>query len=131
VLFKNYPPLILLASIVVFVGCGGTSEIRNYQNTPIKSASGSKNMNDIRQAILSAGIQHGWKMRDIKQGLVVATKFSTGHMAKVDINYTTEHFNITYKDSSNFSYDGTNIQPTYNQWVKSLHKRISKNISKM
>ena len=130
-LFKSYAPLILLASIVAFIGCGSGSPIVNYNNSPIQAAAGKKNQKNIRRAIILAGTSTGWQMREVSQGMIVATRFSSGRMAKVDIKYTTESFNITYKDSSNFHYDGTNIHKTYNSWVKQLHKTIANNISKM
>ncbi len=130
-LFKNYSPLILIASIVVFMGCGSGSPIQNYNNSPIKASAGKKNQENIRRAIILAGTSTGWQMREVSKSQVFATRYSGGHMAKVEINYTTESFNITYKDSSNLQYDGTNIHKTYNSWVKKLYKTIKKNISKM
>ncbi len=130
-LFKNYAPLILVSSIVLFIGCGSGTQIVNYQNSPIQASAGKKNQENIRRAIILAGTSTGWQMQEVSKGVIIATRFSSGRMAKVDINYTTESFNITYKDSSNFHYDGTNIHKTYNSWVEQLHKTIAENLSTM
>jgi len=131
-LFKKYSPLILLATIIIFIGCGSsTNPVLNYQNSPVKTHSGIKNMTDIRRAIIVAGTSTGWKMEEVQQGMISATQFKGGHMAKVDITYTSQTFNINYKDSSNLQYNGTNISETYNKWVKILYKHIAKNLSKL
>jgi len=130
-LFKKYSPLILLATIVVFIGCGSASPVINYQNSPVETRTGSKNVADIRQAIIVAGSTTGWQMQETQQGRITATQFKGGHMAKIDITYTAQTFNINYKDSSNFQYTGTNISNTYNKWVKNLYKHIAKNLSKL
>jgi len=129
--FKSYAPLILLASIVVFMGCGSGTLVKNYENSPISAPAGKKNHENIRRAIIVAGTNTGWQMREVSKSHIVATSYRSGHMAKVDINYTTETFSINYKDSSSFQYDGTNIHKTYNSWVKKLYKTIKKNLSKM
>ena len=130
-LFKKHAPLILLASIVLFVGCASGSQVLNYNNTPVKSRSATLNMESMRRAIIIAGTNTGWQMQEVKLGLVIATKNHTGHSAKVEISYTTKNFSITYKDSSNLQYDGTKIHKTYNTWVKKLYKTIKNNLSKL
>ncbi|VAW97196.1 hypothetical protein MNBD_GAMMA21-1708 [hydrothermal vent metagenome] len=130
-LFKNHAPLILLASIFLFVGCASSNQVLNYNNAQVKSRSATISNKDMRRAIILAGTNSGWQMQEVKQGLVNATKFNTGHMAKVEITYNTKNFSINYVDSSNFQYDGTTIHKTYNKWVKVLYRNISKNLSRL
>lgn len=130
-LFKNLASLILLASIFLFVGCASNNQVLNYNNAQVKSRSATIGIKDMRRAIILAGTNTGWQMQEVKQGLVNATKFNTGHMAKVEITYNTKNFSINYVDSSNLQYDGTKIHKTYNEWVKSLYRNIKNNVSKL
>lgn len=112
-------------------GCGSGDPIVNYQNTPVVAKSGNKNLHDIKRAIVLAGSRIGWQMQPVRPGLIKATLFSQGFMAKVEINYSTEAYSIIYKDSSNLKYNGQTIHPTYNKWVSKLHKHIRNNIARL
>ena len=50
-------------------------------------------------------------------------------MAKVDINYNTKTYSITYKDSSDLDYDGTKIHKNYNGWIQNLDNAIKVQLS--
>jgi len=129
--FKKYALIAFCASIFAFVGCGSNDPIVNYNNSPVVAKSGNKNQKDVKRAIILAGTRVGWQIQDVKPGLITATRFSSGFMAKVDITYTSDTYSINYKDSSNFKYNGQTIHPTYNKWVEDLHKSIRTNIAKM
>ena len=132
-LFKKLAALgvISLALLMgTLAGCGKFDPILNVNNAPIEGA-GSKTMNNVKRAIILAGSRIGWQMQTVSDGHVVATLFRAGHMAKVNINYTSESYSITYKDSSNLEYNGETILGTYNRWVEELHKAIRKNLARM
>ena len=129
--FKRFALVTLITSMFIFIGCGNANPVLNYQNSPIKSSSGAKNLKDVRRAIILTGTRIGWQMQEASSGYIIATTFRGGHMAKVDIRYTAETFSIQYKDSSNLNYDGTNIHKTYNKWVKRLHNNIRSAIGRL
>ena len=121
----------LSISIFAFAGCGDGDMVLNYNNSPIVAKSSQKNIKSIRRAIILGGTRVGWQMKEKGNGQVVATKFSRGLMAQVNIKYTTETYAITYKDSSNLKYNGQTIHPTYNKWVADLNSAIKTNLSQM
>ena len=82
------------------------------------------NLNNIQAAILEAGLRVGWEMDVVSKGHIIATIFSNEHVAVVDIFYTTESYDIVYKDSKNMDYDGINIHNRYNRWILKLDKDI-------
>jgi len=128
---KKLALIALCTSMFAFMGCGSGDPIVNFNNSPVVAKSGNKNIKDIERAIMLAGARSGWQMNPVKPGLITATRFSQGHMAKVDISYTTQSYSVTYKDSSNLKYNGQTIDEKYNQWVTRLHKYIRANIAQM
>lgn len=111
------------ASAIIFAGCG-RNPVMNIEGSPIAVSSGKTTMDKVKGAIISAGTRLGWQMKPVADGHMVATLFLRGHMAQVDIKYTTESYSITYKDSSNLKYDGTNIHKNYNGWIQNLDRNI-------
>ena len=128
---KQLALVAFFTSVFAFVGCGGGAPVLNINNHPVAPKSGSKNVKDIKRTIVLAGSRLGWQMHPVRPGLVRATRFSQGFMAKVDISYTSQSYSITYKDSSNLKYDGQKIHGRYNQWIKQLHKHIRAGLAKI
>ena len=63
-------------------------------------------------------------MTVIKKGHIVASHSLKEYRATVDIFYNTDSYDILYKDSKNFDYDGTNIHSRYNRWILNLDRNI-------
>jgi len=112
------------ATAITFAGCGRTNPVLNIDNSPVTVSSGKASLEKVKGAIISAGTRLGWQVKPVTNGHLVATLYQRGHMAQVDIKYTTETYNITYKDSSNLLYDGSNIHRNYNNWVNNLDRNI-------
>lgn len=55
-----------------------------------------------------------------------ATLKLRGHIAVMDIPYDEQRFSIRYVDSTNLNYDGTNIHPNFNFWVRNLELDIER-----
>ena len=122
---KNLTIIPLLVSAIFFLGCGNTAPLLNYTGTPVTTASGNKvKTKQVKKAILLAGTEKGWQMKDVKPGLIQAEIMVSNLMAKIDIKYTATTFSITYKDSSNLRYDGTVIHKRYNHWIRLLNDKI-------
>lgn len=129
--FTKLTLIALFTSVFALAGCGNADPVLNFTNSPVVAPAGKKNMDDIKRGIILAGSRSGWQMQQVKPGTIIATIFLRGRMAKVAINYTTETYNITYKDSSNLNYQGGTIHGTYNKWVTELHNNIRTTLSKM
>jgi hypothetical protein len=123
---------LVLAGIVVVAFLGGcrTAGVRNISEAPV-NANKPVTQEDVQKAIVRAGTILNWQMKPVKPGLIVGTLYLRDHMAMVDINYDTKTYSITYKDSSNLKYDGTNIHKNYNGWIDNLDRGIRTQLSNL
>ena len=124
---SNYIVLIASALLLILAGCVA-NPLLNIENAPIQ-ISAKHNSTDIKKAIMRAGAGLGWIIKEKKPGHLVGSIFLRKHSATVDIKYTNKAYSITYKDSENLNYDGTNIHKNYNGWVRNLNSRIQAELS--
>lgn len=117
----------ITAALIFLAGCKA-SPVYNVENAPIEVSS-KHNSDNIKKAIIRAGVALGWKMKAKEKGHIVATLFLRKFVAIVDIKYNTKSYSITYKDSKNLQYDGTNIHKNYNGWIKNLDRGIQSQLS--
>ena len=122
--------VLLLFVVVVLSGCR-SGPLYNVDNAPIDTGSAKVKLDDITKAIKNAATGLGWMAKTVKPGHIVATLSVRAHVAVVDIKYSTKTYSITYKDSVELKYDGTNIHSKYNAWVKNLDSRIRLQINSM
>lgn len=117
--------IILILLSMLLMSCRSTS-ILNIKNEPFALQSTSKlALAKVTHNIIIAGDKLGWKMTKIEPGHIIATLHLRTHMAKVDINYSTSNYSITYKDSLELKYDGDSIHKNYNGWVQNLSSAIN------
>lgn len=114
--------------LLIFGGCR-TAPIFNVNEATITPVSGKEpTLEDVTQAIVSAstGSTPPWNMQVVKPGHVVATLHVRGHMAAVDILYTTNSYSIKHKESSNLKHDAADgtIHSNYNAWIQRLDGNI-------
>jgi hypothetical protein len=130
-IFMNIRSSLVIATIVVVALLSGCSAaIRNISDTPVE-ANRPVTQEDVQKAIVRAGVILGWQMKLVKSGLIEGTLNLRGNMAKVDINYDTKAYSITYKDSSGLNYDGSTIHKNYNGWIENLDSRIRVQLSSL
>lgn len=122
--------MVLLAAVFAFgIGCR-TSLVYNVEKSPVTLYGDNQaTMEQVEKSIFRAGAGLGWKMKTVSPGVMVGTLAVRSHVAVVDITYNTQEYNITYKDSTDLKYDGTNIHSNYNGWVQNLDKAISAQLS--
>lgn len=119
--------------LLVFVGCR-TAPIFNVNEASITPVSGKEpTLPEVTQAIISAATAStpAWNMQVVKPGHIVATLHVRGHMAAVDIVYTTQSYSITHKESTNLKYNDTQgtIHANYNGWIQRLDSNIRGRLS--
>jgi hypothetical protein len=119
--------VLTLALVPVLVSCR-RSPIYNVNNSPITTPK-RVTLSDVRGAIERAGHGLGWQMESTGPGHIVATLYLRSHMAQVDIPYTTTSFSITYRDSKDLNYDGSNIHSNYNNWIRNLDQAIQQQLA--
>ncbi len=108
--------------LVILAGCR-SNPVLNIENAPIE-ISAKHSANDIKKSIIRAGVGLGWNMKVQKAGHIVATLYLRKHIAVVDVTYTKNSYSLTYKDSTELNYDGTNIHKNYNSWIINLNRQI-------
>ena len=120
----------IVASVfaLAIAGCV-TAPVYNVTRAPVTSSKANVTLDDVSKAIVRAGTQLGWQMKETKPGHILATLYLRTHVAVVDVNYSTTSYSITYKDSTDLDYDGTNIHKNYNGWIQNLDKGIRTQLS--
>lgn len=122
--------LLLGISLVFLSGCR-MAPILNIDDQTVVSSKANYTEEDVKKAIVRAGAGLGWNMDADKPGHVLATLHLRTHMAQVDINYNKERYSITYKDSQDLQYDGTNIHKNYNGWIQNLDRAIKTQLNNL
>lgn len=131
---KKLFAIVLLAglSLAIATGCRTSTPVYNVQDATVMTNSDKPaTANDVKKAILRAGATLGWNMKEEKPGHIIGTLNLRSHMAQVDIKYSTSTYSITYRDSQNLNYDGTNIHGNYNGWVQRLQQNIQSQMNLM
>lgn len=90
-------------------------------------------LDKVTKAIMLAGPKHHWQMDIEGPGHIIATTRVRKHMAQVDIRYTEDWFQITYRNSRNLYYNPRNkrIHRNYNLWVENLKFDILSSLMEM
>lgn len=116
-------PLVLaFALTLTIIGCRA-NPVYNVDSAPV-TISGKHTGQDVEKSIIRAGAVLGWKMKKVGKGHLVGTLHLRSHVAVVDITFNDKTYSITYKDSTNLNYDGTNIHSNYNGWIQNLDRSI-------
>lgn len=120
---KKWAAILAACFALLIVGCR-SGPVYNVSSAPITASKANLTLDDVSKAIMRAGGGLGWQMKPIAPGHMLGTLYLRTHVAIVDVNYTTTSFSITYKDSKDLDYDGTNIHSNYNGWIQNLEKAI-------
>ena len=104
--------------------------IYNVKGAAVETPGGKPpTLAEVEKAVVRAGTALGWKMQPVRPGVMVGTITLRRHTAIIDVTFDTRTFNITYKDSVELDYDGTNIHRNYNGWIQNLDKGIRAQLS--
>jgi hypothetical protein len=115
----------LLVAFAAAALAGCAQPIYNVKGAPVETPGGKPpTLAEVEKAVVRAGTALGWKMQPTKPGHVLGTLNLRSHTAIVDVTYDTRTYSITYKDSVELNYDGTNIHKNYNGWIQNLDKGI-------
>ena len=109
-----------------------TKPILNVKDSQISTKNGKTlQASQVRQAILAAGVGLGWKIVDIKPGLLEGTLRLREHTAVVDIPYSTSTYSIVFKSGVNMGEKDGQIHKNYNGWVTNLDKGIGTELARL
>ena len=127
---KNLPALVLIALITIAAaGCVRTMPVYNVSSAPVAAPSGQLSAAQVRGAIIEALHDKGWIVREDNPGKIVADILVRTHRAGVAIDYSPTQYSISYKDSENLLYDGSEIHRNYNKWIMLLERQINQGLS--
>lgn len=116
--------LVLFSALLVSVSCSRTQPI---QNIPTQSvAATGLSASQVKKCIELAGASRGWKMTEVKSGLIRGVINTHGHHAEIDIPYSSAGYAINYASSQNLKAKEGLVHRNYNKWIKLLDKGIQK-----
>ena len=119
----------LLVLSTAFMACKRTAII-TPENTIPETPGQKLTLDEIGDAIMRGGSGLQWAMTKEAPGRILATLVvRSKHSITVNVNYTETSFAITYQDSMNMKYDGTQIHRRYNLWVMNLSNAITREIN--
>ncbi len=121
--------MVILATVFM-VGCASNSMVQNLDDSHYFK--NGTNMRKIARAIKTGASRKGWRTREVKRGLIVASINVRGkYFVAVNINYNRYGYKIRYRDSRNMKYNPADntIHPKYNKWVKILEDNINYELS--
>ena len=116
---------------ILLVGCAAVP-IANVSSTPVTTTS-SKTLNQeqVRAAIIRAGVGLGWQIKDENQNILVGTISLRTHSATVEIPYSSTAYSIKYRSSENLGEKNGTIHKNYSGWVRNLNRDINAELSKL
>jgi hypothetical protein len=76
------------------------------------------------EQIRRAGGGLGWVMQEVGPGHITGTLTLDDRRASIDIRFSEGQFSISYVTSANLHYDGSHIDPAYNDWIEHLKASI-------
>ncbi|HFK7188307.1 hypothetical protein ACCC84_20880 [Serratia odorifera] len=118
---KLLKPILAAAfSVMLLNACSSTAPVQNINQSVI----GSHSTAQIHQAILYAGLNRGWIMNPIGEGVIDGKIMLRGHTANIRVTYTANSYQINYVSSSNMDAEKGKIHSNYNRWVANLNKDI-------
>ena len=117
--------LAILFAATLLGACRIAPTVYQVQNAGVSTNIPNITKDDVRKAIMRAGSGLGWQIRDDGPNAMIGTLVLRTHTAVVDIPYSSTHYSVTYKDSTNLDYNGTSIHSNYNGWIQNLQKAIN------
>nr|WP_232623479.1 hypothetical protein [Citrobacter koseri] len=114
-----------IAVVGALAGCARTAPIDQVHS----SVSAGHTQEQVKNAILKAGVQRQWIMSEVGPGVIKGRQQTRNHVAEVRITYSATRYDIKYDSSLNLQASGGKIHKNYNRWVHNLDKDIQVNLS--
>ncbi|PWK43872.1 hypothetical protein [Pseudomonas sp. OV226] len=112
----------LFAVAVALGGCTGNPVYTAKEHFP--SDRGLTN-DRMSRAIVTALIERQWVVQSARPGMIkAAVTVRDKHHAEIDIPYTSNSFEIDYRDSRGLDYQDGRIHGTYNRWITYLRDDV-------
>jgi hypothetical protein len=119
--------LLIFAVAGSITGCAN-APVYNVEQHPLPIEAKRLTDQEIGQRISQAVSRRDWNcVRTCPKTLICHLDKRT-HKAVVQVDYNHEYFSINYVKSTNLKYEGGNIHPKYNQWIRNMEGDIVKAI---
>ncbi|MEN4768130.1 lipoprotein [Duffyella gerundensis] len=122
---KNRYLIAVIVAVASLAGCARTAPINNIDQPVI----GHYSDNQMRQAIVEAGITRHWVMTPVAPGVINGRLAQRGHVANIRVDYTPSRYSIHYVSSENLLAADNEIHRNYNNWVTALNQDIQVRLS--
>ena len=122
--------LTLCALMLATAGCRKSAPVQNIGEHPFPPTNSKLTDDNVKNAIVRAGIDLGWAMAAVAPGEMTGTLHLRAHTAVVTIKYSLKErfYSILYKSSQNLDYKDGKIHPNYNNWIINLTNNIDREI---
>lgn len=113
--------LFACACALSFPSCTSTIPVENYAFTV-----DAPNESAVRRAIMRGGSLRGWKMQEVRPGLIRGELDVRSHRICVEIYYSAVEYTVEYAGSRNMDYDAKSrkIHRKYFAWIRNLDRSI-------
>jgi len=115
----------MIVAATLLTGCARTAPIHNVNQTLSQRYSD----NQMKTAIIEAGIGRKWIMTPVSPGVINARLAQRGFVANVRISYTPQSYRIDYLSSENLKAEAGQIHNNYNRWITNLDQDIQLRLS--
>jgi len=122
---KQFAFALMVAAALVLVGCK-SAPIYNVSDAPVDANTKNLTTENVKKAIIRAGVGLGWQIKEAGPGKLVGTLLLRKHMAKIDIPYSEKGYSLLYRDSNQLNYkpETGEIHKNYNGWIQNLDQAI-------
>ncbi|HER39881.1 MAG TPA: hypothetical protein ENO10_01535 [Salinimicrobium catena] len=122
---------LVVASVMVLSllggGCATHPLVLNYDREPVPSKVDGTHysIEEVQTAVLAACRKKGWSANLVQPGVIEASiTIRSRHRAKIEIQFSSTHYSILYKESSGMEYRNGRIHSNYNHWIAKLDAAI-------
>lgn len=124
-LLNKIAVITVTASVLLLSACTSVPiKDVDYSITPTTTTTNNK----VKDAILKAGKERGWKMRESGSNTILATLNHQGKSLTAKITYDTNHYVVSYVDSTGLNATSEKIHKGYYRWLEFLNRSIQQNI---
>ena len=95
--------------------------VMNFEDQPILDGVTPQ---AFQEAVIAGTVRRGWIFRRVTDGHLEGTLQVRSHSAVVDLRHTESTYSITYRDSMNLMFNGSEIHRNDNRWVVNLNRDI-------
>jgi len=120
---KTIFTLVIVAALLA--GCARTAPIHNVN----QSLSQRYSDNQMKMAIIEAGIGRKWVMTPVSPGVINGRLAQRDFVANIRISYTSQNYRIDYVSSENLKAGQGEIHNNYNRWIANLDQDIQLRLS--